>query len=524
MSEQHTNGDERPVPTGVAGLDDILRGGLTPGRLYLIEGDPGSGKTTLALQFLLAGARRGEPTLYVTLSETKQEILAVAASHGWSLDGINIFEMPTYESSLSPDAQLTMFHPSELELGETTKGVLAEVERTKPKRVVFDSLSEMRLLAQNALRYRRQILGLKQFFAGRQSTVLLLDDMTGPEADSQLQSIAHGVVRLEQTTTGYGAERRNLRVCKMRGLSYRGGNHDFMIRTGGLDVFPRLVANEHQGAFDDRDAPSGNPGLDELLRGGLPAGSSTVFIGPAGVGKSTVAMQFAVAAAARGERAALFIFDETVGTLRARARKLAMPIEQYMETGAITIQQVDPAELSPGEFIAIVRRAVDGTDANGRRAKVVMIDSLNGYLHSMSEESYLNAQLHELFTYLNHRGVSTLVTVTQSGMIGAAMRTPVDTTYLADNVVLFRYFEAQGRVRRAISVVKKRSGAHELTIREMRMTSGKGVEIGPPLEEFQGLLSGTPMYVGRPGALMSGEAEGAAGGRQFPGPAGGSEE
>lgn len=486
--------DGPPVSTGVAGLDDILRGGLTPGRLYLVEGNPGSGKTTLSLQFLLDGVRRGEPTLYVTLSETKRELVAVARSHGWSLDGIDIHEMEASEESLAPDAQLTMFHPSELELGETTKAVLTKVENRKPRRVVFDSLSEMRLLAHNPLRYRRQILGLKQFFAGRHSTVLLLDDRTGPADDLQLQSIAHGVVHLEQSVTEFGAERRRLIVRKMRGVGFRGGMHDYVIRRGGLDVFPRLVAAEHQSDEPNADLPSGNAAFDRLLGGGLPSGSSTLLIGPAGIGKSSVGLQIALAAAGRGERAALFIFDETAKTLRSRARGLGMPLERHLAAGLVTVQQVDPAELSPGEFVSILRRAVDGNDGGGRPAKVVMIDSLNGYLHSMPEEKFLNAQLHELFTYLSHRGVSTVVTVTQSGMVGS-MQTPVDATYLADNVILFRYFEARGHVRRAVSVFKKRSGAHEHTIREMRL-GPDGLEVGEPLEGFQGVLTGVPTFVG----------------------------
>jgi circadian clock protein KaiC len=486
--------DAPPVSTGIAGLDDVLRGGFTAGRLYLIEGNPGSGKTTLALQFLLEGVRLGERTLYVTLSETKQELESVARSHGWSLDGIHIHEMEASEENLGPDSQLTMFHPSELELSETTKAVLQKVENSKPKRVVFDSLSEMRLLAHNALRYRRQILGLKLFFAGRQSTVLLLDDRTGPAEDMQLQSLAHGVIRLEQAVTEFGAERRRLTVRKMRGVGFRGGMHDYLIRRGGLDVFPRLIAAEHQNDLPDEDVPSGNAAFDHLLGGGLPSGSSTLLIGPAGIGKSTVGVQFALAAAGRGERAALFIFDETVKTLRSRARKLGMPLDRHLDAGLVTVQQVDPAELSPGQFVSILRHAVDGDDDNGHPAKVVMIDSLNGYLHSMPEEKFLNAQLHELFTYLNHRGVSTLVTVTQSGMVGK-MDTPVDTTYLADNVILFRYFEARGHVRRAISVVKKRSGAHENTIREMTL-GPDGLVIGEPLDGFQGVLTGVPSFVG----------------------------
>ena len=488
-----------PVSTGVRGLDDILRGGFTADRLYLIEGDPGSGKTTLALQFLLDGIRRGEPGLYVTLSETRRELIDIGRSHGWSLDDLNIYEMAPSERTLSPEEQLTMFHASELELSETTRAVLDEVERIKPRRVVFDSLSEVRLLAQNPLRYRRQILALKQFFAGRQSTVLLLDDRTSQAEDLQLQSIAHGVVCLEQRATEYGAERRQLRVSKMRGVQFRGGLHDFVIRRGGLDVFPRLVAAEHHAEFSGEDVPSGLASLDGLLGGGLPPGSSTLLIGPAGCGKSTVAMQFAVAAAGRGDRAALYIFDETVGSLKTRARKLGMPLAPHMDAGLVTVQQVDPAELSPGEFADLVRRAAEGRDDNGRRARLIVIDSLNGYLNSMAEEKQLTAQLHELFTYLNQLGVMTLVTVTQSGMMGAAMRTPVDTTYLADNVIMFRYFESFGQVRRAVSAVKKRSGAHELTIRELTM-DGAGLHIGPPLTEFQGVLSGVPSYLGGNGS------------------------
>jgi circadian clock protein KaiC len=496
--------DGPPIPTGVAGLDDVIRGGLPPCRLYLVEGNPGSGKTTLALQFLLDGLKKGDSGLYVTLSETKRELEAVAKSHGWSLDGLHIHEMETAEATLSPDAHLTMFHPSELELAETTKAVLEVVQSTKPRRIVFDSLSEMRLLAQNALRYRRQILGLKQFFVGRESTVLLLDDRTAPGEDLQLQSIVHGVIHLEKTVTTFGAQRRRLTVEKLRGVSFREGLHDYVIRKGGLDVFPRLVAAEHPSDEPDGDVQTGNAELDRLLGGGLAAGSSTLLIGPAGIGKSSIALQMAVASAGRKERAALFIFDETVKMLRTRARQLGMPLDQHLDSGLITVQQVDPAELSPGEFVTVLRRAVDGTDKNGRRARVVLIDSLNGYLHSMPEEQFLNAQLHELFTFLNHQGVNTLVTVTQSGMVGGLMQSPVDTTYLADNVILFRYFESRGHVRRAISVVKKRSGPHELTIREMKMDA-KGINIGAALEDFQGVLTGVPTFVGAAEKLLVGQ-------------------
>lgn len=494
------------VSTGIAGLDEILQGGLSPNYLYLIEGTPGSGKTTLALQFLLKGQLQGESVLYVTLSETRQELMAVGRSHGWSLEGVHIFEMAPPEESLSAEEQLTMFHPSELELSDTTKGVLDEVERLKPKRVVFDSLSEIRLLAQNPLRYRRQILALKQFFVGRQSTVLLLDDRTSADEDLQLQSIAHGVICLEHLATEYGAERRQLKVSKMRGVQFRGGLHDMVIRRGGLVVFPRLVAAEHHASFDDTDVTSGVAALDDLLGGGLPVGSSTLLLGPAGSGKSTVGMQFCMAAAARGERCAIFTFDETIHMLRRRGRKLGMMLDEYIHKGVISVQQVDPAELSPGEFASLVRSAAEGQDKGVGAAKVVMIDSLNGYLHSMAGEKQLTAQLHELFTYLSQKGLITLVTVAQSGMMGSAMHSPVDTTYLADNVIVFRYFESFGRVRRAMAVVKKRSGRHELTIRELSM-SEKGIAIGPPLKDFQGILMGVPTYHGERNQLMDEKEE-----------------
>lgn len=493
--------DEHPISSGIAGLDDILRGGYTPNRLYLVEGDPGSGKTTLGLQFLLEGVRRGESGLFVTLSETKTELEGIARSHGWSLEGVNILEMAPDEASLSPDAELTMFHPSELELNETTRSMLAEVERNKPRRVVFDSLSELRLLSQNALRYRRQILGLKHFFAGRRSTVLLLDDRTAPGEDLQLQSLAHGVIRLEQLATEYGSERRRLRVFKLRGISFRGGYHDFTIRRGGLEVFPRLVASEHHVEFAQELIASANPQFDALLGGGLPPGSSTLFIGPAGVGKSTLALESAMGVTARGGRVALFVFDETISTVRSRAKSLGADLAPLLEKKLITLQQVDPAELSPGEFNASVRAAVEGSDG-AEAARMVLMDSLNGYMHSMPEERFVTAQLHELLTYLNQQGVNTLLTMTQSGMVGASVRTPVDTSYLADNVILFRYFESRGHIRRAISVIKKRSGFHELTIREMSMSS-KGVQIGEPLVNFEGVLSGTPRYVGDPSELLA---------------------
>lgn len=487
--------DSPPSSTGISGLDDILSGGFPAHRLYLVEGSPGTGKTTLALQFLLAGRALGETVLYVTLSETRRELLAIGRSHGWNLDGIHIHEMDTLEESLAPEQQVTLFHPSELELSETTSKVLKTVREIQPSRVVFDSLSEMRLLAQSSLRYRRQILGLKQFFADRQTTVLLLDDLTGPADDRQLQSIAHGVILLEHLATEYGAERRRLRVLKMRATAFRGGLHDFVIRRGGLEIFPRLVAAEHYTDFDEREASSGIPSLDLLLGGGLPFGTSTLLIGPAGAGKSTISMSFCVAAATRGERSAVFLFDETVALLKTRSRKLNMPLEPHLDNGLITLRQIEPAELSPGEFTTAIRRAVEGEDGTGSPARLVLIDSLNGYLNSMSEEKQLTSQLHELFKYTSQQGVLMIVTLSQAGMGGTSMRSPVDSTYLADNVLMFRNFEAFGQLRRAIAVTKKRSGEHELALRELRMSS-HGISVSDPLNEFQGILTGVPTYHG----------------------------
>ena len=477
------------VATGIAGFDDIISGGFTRNRLYLVEGSPGSGKTTLALQYLLEGARLGERGLYITLSETSEELRAVAASHGWSLEGIDLVELIPSDNSLTPDAQYTMFHPSEVELAETTKAVLAEVERINPTRVVFDSLSEMRLLAQNSLRYRRQILALKQFFIGRQCTVLLLDDRTAEMTDLQLQSIVHGVISLEQLAPEYGAERRRLCVQKMRGHRYRGGFHDFRIVRGGLSVYPRLIAAEHHEAFEDGLITSDVPELDALLGDGLDRGTSTLVIGPAGVGKSTLAIQYAIAAAHRGEKATLFAFDESIKTMLLRSAGIGMDLEQQIATARIQVRQVDPAELSPGEFVQEVRRAVE---QNGSR--ILIIDSLNGYINAMPEERYLLLQLHELFTYLGQQGVTTFLVVAQHGLVGRDMQSPIDASYVADTVILLRYFEVRGEVRQAISVMKKRSGWHERTIRELRIDE-LGLRVGAPLSAFQGVLNGTPQYI-----------------------------
>ncbi|HEX8119274.1 MAG TPA: ATPase domain-containing protein, partial [Pyrinomonadaceae bacterium] len=485
--------------TGCAGLDDVLEGGFPANRLYLVEGDPGTGKTTLALQFLLEGARRGEPVLYVTLSETKEELTAVAHSHGWSLEGVNLHELVPPEESLKTESQYTIFHPSEVELGETTRAVIEEVERIHPRRVVFDSLSEMRLLARDPLRYRRQILALKQFFAGRKSTVLLLDDRTSADADLQVQSIAHGVLMLEQLELDYGAERRRLRVSKLRGSRFLGGFHDFTIRTGGIEVFPRLIASGRGSEFKPEAVESGVAELDALLGGGLDRGTATLVLGPAGCGKSSLATHFTAAAAARGERAAVFIFDEGVNTYLNRAAGLGTDLRAQVESGRLTIQQVDPAELSPGEFAHAVCEAVEGGGA-----RVVVIDSLNGYLQAMPSERFLTAQMHELLTYLNQHGVVTLLVMAQHGFMGVGMSSPVDVSYLADTVVMLRYFEAAGSIRRAISVVKKRTGRHEDTIREMRLSASRGVEVGEPLTAFRGVLTGVPVL--DEGAVVKKEA------------------
>ncbi|HEX8474163.1 MAG TPA: ATPase domain-containing protein [Pyrinomonadaceae bacterium] len=488
---------ETRLTTGNAGFDKVLGGGFPANRLYLIEGDPGTGKTTLALKFLLEGVAQGEPVLYVTLSETKEELISVAASHGWSLDGINIHELIPPEESLKTETQYTIFHPSEVELGDTTQAVIQEVERIQPRRIIFDSLSEMRLLARDALRYRRQILALKQFFAGRQCTVLLLDDRTSTEGDLQVQSIAHGVVMLEQEVLSYGAERRRLRIVKLRGSRYLGGFHDFCILTGGIEVYPRLITSDSEGTFTAGAVSSTVPELDALLGGGLDRGTNTLFMGPAGSGKSTIAAQFVASAAQRGEFTSTFIFDENVNTYMTRAAGIGTDLRADVEAGRIRVQRVDPAELSPGQFAHYVRQAVEQDNA-----RIVVIDSLNGYLQSMPDEKFLTVQMHELLSYLNHRGVVTLLLMAQHGFLGTAMNSPVDVSYLADTVVLLRYFESGGAVRRAISVVKKRTGFHEDTIRELRISS-KGIEVGRPLTEFHGVLTGVPTYSGKKDLLSS---------------------
>jgi len=487
--------DAGPVSSGLPALDYILRGGFASNRTHLIEGEPGAGKTTLGLQFLMEGQNKGERCLYITLSEGRDELINVAHTHGWDIHGVEIFELVPPELSLDPEREQSILYASDLELGETVRLVMEEVQRVAPARVVFDSLSEIRLLAQGPLRFRRQVLALKHFFASRNCTVLFLDDLTQREDDLSLHSLAHGVIRLEQIALTYGAERRRLRVYKMRGRAFHGGFHDFLIRTGGLEVFPRLVAGSHpQIGASQGIAQSGIAELDSLVGGGLDYGTSTLIIGPSGCGKSTIAMQYTAEAMKRGEKALFVSFDETERIFHSRAQGLGWDFEEPQRQGNFIFRQVDPAELSPGELAGAVAGAVEEQGCS-----VVVLDSLTGYQHAMPEEQFLLLQMHEMLTYLNQQGALTFVVLTQSGMIGA-MQTPVDMTYLSDAVILLRYFEAEGEIRRAISVVKKRTGSHESSIREMRIDSG-GIRVGDRLQGFRGVLTGVPTYEGR-GALL----------------------
>ena len=490
--------EDTAVKSGNAELDHVLGGGFARHRVYLLQGSPGSGKTTLALEFLLEGIKNSETVLYLTLSESAAELQSVAASHGWSLEKMNIFELLTTEEALQSENQYTMYQPSEVELGMTTEAIIKEVERLKPSRVVVDSLSELKLLAQSPLRFRRQILALKKFFTTRSCTVLFLDDKTaiGAPESFQLESIAHGVIDLEQLSPEYGAEKRRMRIKKFRGQKYRGGYHDFAIEKGGIFLFPRIIPSEHETIHDKGKLTSGIAEIDMLMGGGVDEGTSVLLLGPAGIGKSTISQQYAVTAARNGHQAVIFTFDESISTMMHRAEGIGLELKKYVDEGLIHVQPIDPTEMSPGEFAHRVRMAVGGENGT-TPARVVVIDSLNGYLNAMPEERFLMSQMHELLTYLGHHGVVTFLVVAQHGLLGNAMQTPLDTSYLADSVILFRYYECDGEVRQAISVVKKRSGDHERTIRAFDITD-KGIKVGEPLSKFRGVLTGTPVHQEQP--------------------------
>ena len=492
------------VSTGNQGLDKILHGGLPANRLYLLEGAPGSGKTTLALQFLREGVRLGERSLYITLSETREELAVVAASHGFTIDEFDVFELSSAADIFGDGRDQSVLHPWEMELGETVRLIQEEVERVKPVRVVFDSLSELRILAQDPLRYRRQVLALKQFFAPRKSTVLLVDDMTGEEngSNGHLHSLCHGVITLERLTLEFGAARRRLQVQKLRGVDFVAGYHDFTIKRGGLEIYPRLIATDHHAVFHGEVTPSGVAELDALFGGGPMRGTSTLLTGPAGSGKTTIALQYLDAACRRGEPCTVYEFDERIATLLARAKAFGLDLQQHIDKGCLKIVQVDPAEISPGEFAARIQAEVED-----RGARMIVVDSLNGYLAAMPQEQQLILQMHELLSYLSQQGVVTFLINPQQGLVGS-MATNLNVSYVADTVLLLRFFEAEGRIRKAISVIKNRGGAHEDTIRELRIDTN-GIRVGAALSGFRGILTGTPEYVGHQGPLMEERLHGA---------------
>lgn len=483
------------IPTGVPGLDNILMGGFLPAGFYLLQGDPGSGKTTIALQYSMGRAQAGEKVLYVSLTETKHDLQNAAMSHGWNIEGIHICDLSRAANNLAGQAEISVFHPSETELGETTQAVLDEVERLKPSHVIFDGLSELRLLAGDPLRYRRQLLSLKNFFYDRNITVLALDDRTFPMGDIQPESLVGGNIVLERHLPVYGRSRRKLFVTKVRGANFREGYHDYELVEGGMVVHPRLVAAEHHDRFSSKVSVSGIEHLDEMLCGGLSSGTTTLLLGPAGVGKSTISMQFVLEALRKGEKAAVYIFDEVLGTMIERTEKLCTGqeggIRSFIQSKMLHVQQVDPAEMSAGAFSHEVRRAVD------EGAKMVVIDSLNGYLNAMPEERYLTAHLHEMFAYLNQKGITTIMVVAQHGFMFAKGGTgnDIDVSYLADTVLLFRYFEIDGEIKQAISILKKRTGKHERTIRQL-VIDEEGVNVGHPLKDFFGIMTGIPQYQG----------------------------
>lgn len=481
--------------TGILGLDYILYGGLPREHVYLLEGTPGTGKTTLALQFALEAANSGEKALYVALSETTSELCSIAESHGWDLSSLTIFEVTPLEASLDPASEYTIFHPDEVEMAETIKLILARVEEESATRVVIDSLAELRLLSRDSIRYRRQALALKRYFTMKQVTVLLLDDRTSQKADRQMHSLVHGIVTLERLPREYGKSRRRLEIVKLRGADFVDGYHDYSIQKGGIIVFPRLISANKHTTFWQEMVSSDMGGLDNLLGGGLDRGSSTLVVGPSGSGKTTLMLKYAITAVKRSEQVAIYTFDEGITSLLTRGDGLGMDLSKHFEQKKITIDQVNPAELSPGDFAHRVRRSVERD-----HARIVVIDSLNGYLTAMPQEEYLSLQMHELLTYLNQEGVVTILILAQQGVLGS-LQTSIELSYLADSIILLRFFESAGRVRRAISVVKKRSSKHEQTIREFTLGAPDGVQIGEPLDEFQGVLSGFPLFTGDPGSL-----------------------
>ena len=487
--------DRTRCGSGSAGLDDVIGGGFPRGHFYLLEGEPGTGKTTLALQFVADGLRKGEKVLYITLSEPPADLHSVARTHGIRVDGAHFVEVRPSEEDLRPDGQYSVFHPSEIELNDRLQTIVSEVSRYKPERLVIDALSEVRMLAKDPLRFRRQVISLREYTPSN-CTTLLLDDRSSRDTELELHSIVHGVVILEKVHRDYGTTRRRIEVSKLRGCPFREGYHDYVIQAGGLQIFPRLIASEHETEQEGSGAVSSNiPELDALVGGGLDRGTSTLLLGPAGCGKTTIAMRWLAAAAERGEFSSAFIFEETVETLTRRAQGLGMDLKGLVSSGKIKLEHFDPAEMSPGEFVDKVRQSVEVD-----HAKVVVIDSLNGFLQSMPGEQYLALHLHELLTFLNHRGVVTLLILAQAGVIGANVQTPADVSYLADNILVLRYFEAGGEVRQAISMIKKRSGPHEHTIRELRLDNG-AIHVGQPLTAFHGVLTGIPALVGHGNGL-----------------------
>ena len=481
----NTAAPQARIDTGVSGLNDILSGGLPAGQMYLLEGTPGTGKTTIALQFIRTAILLGERALYITLSESKRELETSARSHGWKEEDFEIAEFVPEEASLSPDQQYTVFHPSEVELASIIEKLTRLIDTVRPTRLVIDSLSELRLLASDTMRYRRQLLALKQFFAGRDTTVLLLDDRSAEGSDMQLQSIAHGVIRLDRVQRSYGVNRRQIEIMKLRGSSFREGSHDYTIETGGICIYPRLIANEHDSNFKNERVKSGIEALDAMFGGGINRGSSTLLIGPTGAGKSTMSIQYAHAAAARGDRAIVYAFDEVLRTAIDRAEALGIHVREEMSKGTLAMSQIDPAELSPGEFVWQIRKDVEENDT-----RVVIIDSLNGFLNAMPGERDLTLQLHELIAFLNQKGVITFLILTQHGLVGT-MHAEIDVSYLADTVVLLRYFEAEGEIRQVISVLKQRVGRHERSLREFHLED-TGISVGEPLKNFRGILTGVP--------------------------------